>query len=283
MIRFAMPMLPAQLVEILMVFADRLLVTRLASLAAAGELFLGVRVGSLLNAMLVVPFGRTYLVRRFQAHGQGSHDGHAARVFTYFFAVMVTAALALSLLAPEVVHVLAGERYHAAAIVIPFVALTQVLLSLLIILELGIYYTKRSVYFMYISAATLAVHIALLAVLVPGYGAAGAAGAGCLSTAVRIAITAPLVRRLNGPVPEWGRLAVVLAAAAAAWGVGQALRAVDGVPGLGWRTLALVAFPLLLFASPLFSRQERVRVIVTVRRAGRRATARLRRPSGLAT
>ena len=275
MLGFGLPLLPAQLAELLVRFADRYLLAQFASMASSGVFFLGLRLGSILPLVFTSPFNQIYIVRRFEAHGRNDDDSEAARLFTYFFAILVCGALGLSLLAPQLIALLTFRRpqYLGAAAVIPLLALAEAVRSILLIVELGIFYAKIPRYLTWATLATLLIHVPLTAVMITMLGVVGAAAAVCLSTSFRLVVTCRLARGLNGPRPEWGYLMVILVAGTTAFGVSWAIDlALGSVWGLVGRVLLACLFPLLLLGSPLFSTSERqaLRTFVTQRLAGAR-------------
>ena len=260
MLRFGAPLLPGQLAELLLRFSDRFLLGQLASMASVGVFFLGLRLSTTLPMALISPFNQIYIVRRFDAHGRNDDDSDAARVFTYFFAVLVSAALGLSLLAPQLIALVAFRRpeYSGAASVIPLLALAEVVRSMLLIAELGLFYAKLPHAVTLASVAGLLVHVPVTATLITMFGVLGAAGAAVLSTTFRLIVTWRLARGLKGPRPQWTSLMAILGAAGAAFG---AAWAIDQTVGPAWavvaRSLLAVAFPVLLLFSPVFDEGER--------------------------
>jgi O-antigen/teichoic acid export membrane protein len=260
MLGFGIPLLPGYMAELLIKFSDRYLLAHITSSAAAGVFFLGVRLTSILPMMLVAPFNQTYIVRRFEAHGRNAGDLDASRVFTYFFAILVSGALALSLVAPQLIALIAFRRpeYHGTAAVIPFLSLAEVIRSLQLIVELGIFYAKIPRYLTIASIGAALMHIPLTAMMIGIFGALGAAGAVVVSTAFRLILTWRFARGLNGPQPEWKNVFVILGAGVAVFGVAAVGDvAVGPASGTVGRVFLAIAFPLALVSSPVFSGAER--------------------------
>jgi O-antigen/teichoic acid export membrane protein len=257
LLAFGLPSLPGSLADFATGFIDRYLLVHLTSLAAGGVYFLAVRVATMLYVTLIAPFGQIYAIRRLEIHAARASDPEAAPLFTYFFVAMVSGALALALLAPEIVVLLASRGYGGAAVVIPFLALAQVINSLLLILQTGIYFAKRPRRLTVISVATLGLHAAAAPVLISTYGALGAAAAGVLSATFRAGLTTRLAVDLGGPRPEWARLTVILLAAAAILAIDRSLGFTPSIPLLALHLVVSAAFPVLVLLSPLFASGER--------------------------
>src|SRR5262249_1459317 len=146
-----------------------------------------------------------------------------------FFLFTVSVALGLALLAPELIAVISARAYEGAAAIIPLVALWQVVLSMLLITQLGIYYSKVSRHLTTISVTALVVHVPVTRLLISAFGIVGAAAAGVVTASVKVALTTRLTRRLGGPRPEWRRLATILGAAFVVFAAGRLL-----VPASAW-------------------------------------------------
>lgn len=256
-VRFGAPLIPGQVAEIGASFMERYLLVHMASLAAAGVYFLAIRMASVINAMVIGPFNRIYVVRRFEALGTVKEDAESSRVFTYFFLLVTWAALALAVLAREVVAIAAHGKYAGAVQIIPLACLTQVLVSVLIIAELGIYYAKVPRYLTIANVATLALQLGMNFVLIPRFGTMGAVSALAFSTVFRLALTVRLARGLGGPPIDWRSLSAILGGASLVFAVCAMLDRLDGWLSTLAKVAVLLLYPCALLLSPLFRGWER--------------------------
>jgi len=257
MLSFGLPVLPGSFAEFGIVFLDRYLVLQFVSMSAAGVYFLGLRLGSLLYALLIVPFGQIYIARRLKALGDEDKDEDASHIFTLFFLLICGASLGLALFAPEIVQLIGTAEYTQASSVIPLIALVQVLASMLLITQLGMFYRKLSGRLMSTSLAMLLVHLPLCYVLVSNFGLIGAPIALCASTFVKLLVTIFLARNLNGPRPEWRRLFGVLGTAAFFYALGLLAPSEPYGVSLGIRATLCIAFAMVMVNSPLLEVSER--------------------------
>jgi O-antigen/teichoic acid export membrane protein len=277
MIGFSLPLLPAYAMEASGKFIERLLVVAYSGLAASGLYYLALRLGELLSSVIVGPFNEIYAVRRYELYRDRQPDHDGARLYTYFFALLTSAALGLALLAPEIVRIVSRPAYAEAASVIPLISVTVVLFALTGIVELGIYFAKRTTLFTTATFVGLLVHIPLVALATWKFGILGTAAARCVSTAVRVTCTGHLARGLGGPLPEWRRLGFIALAALLAYVVGCLFYLTGGWVDLSWRCLVVILFPLLLAVSPLLSRPERQQLRLMFAQLGEKLNRRFRR------
>ena len=106
-----------------------------------------------------------------------------------------------------------NPAFHAAAPVIPVVALAYLLHGVFLLTSVGIGIARQARYYPMVTAAAAATNVAANLVLIPRFGVMGAAWATVLAYAVMAALGHAFSRRLF-PIPfEGGRLARITAAA----------------------------------------------------------------------
>ena len=181
-----------------------------------------------------------------------------ARVVTYAWSGFLAVALAVAVLGRELLVLMTprSPAFHAAAPLVPVVALAYLLHGAFLLGSVGIGVSKRARYYPLVTAASAAANVAANLVLIPRMGILGAAWATVVSYAVMAGLGIAVSQRLY-PLPfETGRLTRVSAAALlvlaaswlapAAWGAAVAVK-------LG----LLALFPVLVLASGFLRPGER--------------------------
>jgi O-antigen/teichoic acid export membrane protein len=173
-----------------------------------------------------------------------------ARVITYAFAAFTWVTLGVAVLGRELLVLMTpnSPSYRAAAPVIPVVALAYLFHGVFLLTSIGIGIEKKARYYPIVTGVAAAVNLALNFALVPRWGMMGAAWATVAAYAVMAALGGTFSQRLY-PIPfERGRLAAVVAAAAA---VALGARWAPGalVPALAVKAALLSLFPVALVAS----------------------------------
>lgn len=172
-----------------------------------------------------------------------------ARVATYAYAAFAGAALAVAALGPDLLRLMTPRNpaFHAAAPIIPVVALAYLLHGVFLLTSVGIGIAREARYYPIVTAAAAAANVAANLLLIPRFGAMGAAWATVFAYAVMALLGHAFSRRVF-PIPfEGGRFLRITAAAALAFALASS------VPGTGtaaatWRAAALLAYPLLAWA-----------------------------------
>ena len=184
-------------------------------------------------------------------------DAEAARVYaritTYYvlFTGLVVAGLAL--LGRWVVRIFAAPEFYAAHEALPWVALGWALYGLFLVLVVMAGRAQVTVRNAPAALCGLVVNVALLALLVPPLGIAGAGLALVGAYAVMLVAMWALTRNLFAVAFEWGRLACFVAVVGRADRRGRAAAADRSAPPASSPArCVLAAIPLVLWAARFF-------------------------------
>jgi O-antigen/teichoic acid export membrane protein len=181
-----------------------------------------------------------------------------ARIVTYAWAGFVALGLVVAVLARELLVVMTPKNaaFHAAAPIIPIVALAYVLHGSFLLSSIGIGIQKKARYYPIITAAAAATNIGANFALIPRFGVIGAAWATVFSYAVMAALGFLFSARLY-PIPfEWGRTGRIVLAGCLSFLL-SLLAPAALLPALLVKSVSLSAFPVLLLASGFLTGGER--------------------------
>jgi O-antigen/teichoic acid export membrane protein len=255
MISYGLPFVPHRLQAVALAQFSQYMVREMLGLGDAGiysiatkfALPVGVTVNAIQEAW--VPF-------KFQIHSQESDARPYFRsIFTYYFAAIMYLWVGVSLWGFDVVRLMTAPDYHAAAMLVPVLALLRVSQGVYFMLGTGIELTDRTAAFPMISLAGLVTVVAAAFVLIEPFGAVGAAAASVICWVVMAAILFWLAQRCYPIAYEWPTIGWVAIAAAACVAAGYAIQpAVLGVRLAVYLAISLT-FPLgvlwLLLRSPV--------------------------------
>jgi O-antigen/teichoic acid export membrane protein len=184
-----------------------------------------------------------------------------SRIVTYAWAGFATLALGVAVFGRELLILMTPRNpaFHAAAPLIPPVALAYLLHGAFLLTSIGIGVRKEARYYPIITTLTAAANIAANFALIPHYGTLGAAWATVISYALMAGLGLMFSQRLY-PIPfEWPRLLRVAAAGAVAFVLSLFAPPALG-PALAVKGASLLAFPALLVASGFLAPGERARL-----------------------
>jgi len=240
--RFGLPLVPSALALIALNFSDRFFLARLASLDELGLYDFGFRIASVM-VLLLTAFRTAWPAFAYSIADEDEARRTYAFVLTYLVALASWLALALGLLAPWLVRLLAPSNpdfWPGSRVVAPL-AFASALFAGYIVVSIGVGRARRTGFNWVITGFAALVNVALNLALVPRYGMEGSAAAAVISFAVLFSAMAVHAQRIY-PVPyQWRRVLTALAAAAALTIAGKALEA-----PLAVAVLLALAYPFAL-------------------------------------
>jgi O-antigen/teichoic acid export membrane protein len=211
--RFGMPLVPAALALWAINLIDRFFINGYKGQAENGIYSLAVRISS------VIIFVMTAFQLAWPAFAYSIKDDDVAKrtysyVLTYLLFATCWLSLALGVLAPWLVRILATSQFHRSAEAVPVLCFATAAYSGYSVLAIGIGRMRQTQFNWVVSGAAALVNIALNFVLIPRYGMMGAA-VSTLAAYVTLFVGMWLRSRSVYPVQyQWRRLLTLAAVAA---------------------------------------------------------------------
>jgi len=252
--QFGLPLVPSGVALWTLNFSDRFFLARIAGQDDVGRYSLGVRVASAM-VLLLVAFRTAW-----PAFAYSIDDDREARrtygfVLTYLLYVSCWLSLALGVLAPWIVRVLArDESFWPGADVVAPLAFAGALWGAYTVVSIGIGRLKRTQFNWAITGSAAILDVGLNLLLIPPYGIRGAAAAAVAAFAFMFVAMAVYAQRLY-PVPyQWRRVATIVGTAAALTVVGRLVDRLDV------SIVLVLAYPLVLWTLGFYLPVERARL-----------------------
>lgn len=181
MVHFGLPLIFSNLAAFVLNFADRFFLQHFQSLEVVGLYAVGYKFGFMINVLLVQPFMLMWQARMYVIYANREHASIFGQIFALYSMALTYSALAMALLSPEIIHVMAGPKFAGAGKVIPLISLAYVVCGVGSYLQTGLYLINRTKLIGLISAVSAVVSLALYYVLISRYGMLGAGWATVLS------------------------------------------------------------------------------------------------------
>ena len=260
--RFGLPLVPSGLALWALNFSDRFFLARIAGQEDVGRYSLGVRIASAM-VLLLVAFRMAWPAFAYSIQDEREARRTYAFVLTYLLYVSCWLSLALGVLAPWIVKLLArNEEFWPGADVVAPLAFAGALWGAYTVVAIGIGRLRRTQFNWVVTGSAALVSVVLNLLLIPEYGIRGAAAASLTAFTVMFVAMAVYSQRLY-PVPyQWRRVCTVILTAAALTVVGRL------VDRLEVSIVLIFAYPAVLFAVGFYLPFERARLArVLVRQA----------------
>jgi O-antigen/teichoic acid export membrane protein len=252
--RFGLPLVPSGLALWALNFSDRFFLAHLKGQDAVGQYSIGVRIASAM-VLLLVAFRTAW-----PAFAYSIEDDREARrtygfVLTYLLFVACWLSLALGVLAPWLVRLLARDPdFWPGANVVAPLAFAGALWGGYSVLAIGIGRARRTQFNWVITGSAATLDVVLNLLLVPRYGIHGAAAAAVGAFALMFAAMAVYAQRIY-PVPyQWRRVLTALAVAVALTVLGRLVDRLDVA------ILLVLGYPLVLLPAGFYLPAERARL-----------------------
>jgi O-antigen/teichoic acid export membrane protein len=255
---FGLAIMPNMMAGWVMDVSDRYLLRLFRDLGEVAQYGVGYKFGMAVQVLVTWPFQLAWPALAFAISREEGHEHTYARVLTYLVLVVTVAVLGLLGASHSVIPSVVGAEYAFACTVVPVIGLAYACNALQHCIAPGIHIGGRTRQLSGIGAIAAAVNLGLGLLMIPTFGAMGAAWATVGAYALSLAGALRLAQRSHPVDYEWGRLARVAGAGL----VGAVLMILASRGGAdGWIFLrqagALGAFLVLLLGTGFVDEPER--------------------------
>jgi len=210
-LRFGLPRVPHGIAQQVMFVADRYAVRLYSTLSEVGIYQTGSSIG-MATKLVLSSFEYAWAPFYFQTMKEPDAKATFRLVTTYGFAVLVLLATGLAAVGPEIVRYMLPPAFHPAARIVPWIGLAVAFQGVYLLTSIGLNITKNTRFYPVATIGAAATSIAANAVLVPRFGAIGAAWANVAAYAVMAGTAFTLSQRVYPIALEYGRLARIVVA-----------------------------------------------------------------------
>jgi O-antigen/teichoic acid export membrane protein len=220
LIAFGVPLLATELGYLLLQYTDRYLLAAFRGEAELGLYSVGYSLPSYLNDLIL--FSVSYSVvpaytQLYATRGREETEAFLASAARYFVIAVVPMCVGYAAVSHDLIVALASDRYGNASQFSPLILAGVVFLGFNYLLYAGLYVNKKSKQILATMIASLGINVVVNIILIPRFGAYGAAAAtlaACLSSSVLTAALSFRFLRIRLP---WSTLFYYLFASALMW------------------------------------------------------------------
>jgi len=268
---FGLPRIPHGFALQMMAVGDRFVMTRYLPIQEIGVYSIGVSFG-LIEKIVLGAFEYAWAPFYYAT----AREPDAPRVFstvaTYGIAVLALMTAGLSAIAFDLLDLVTGGQYIAAAGVVTWTAVGVFFYGAYLLTSIGLNITSRTQYYPVSTAIGAGVNIGLNFLLIPRVGIIGAAWANAAAYALQAAVAFGFSQRFYPVAYEYRRVSRAIAAALVAYIVARALPIMPAAAGVLTRGATVIAVMAgLLWVTRFFNAEElRALNALRLRRASRR-------------
>jgi O-antigen/teichoic acid export membrane protein len=275
---FGLPRVPHSFAHQVIAVADRFTLSRFAPLQQLGVYNVGASLGLGLKLFLSA-FETAWAPFYFREMNAPDARQTFRTMTTYAFGFLALLVAGLAAVSHDLVRLMTMPRFYGASGIVPWIGLGVGLQGIYLLTSIGLNITKRTAYYPVATGAATAAAIGASLLLVPRYGAMGAAWSNVIAYGVLAVVGMALSQRFYPIAYEWPRIWRLVAAAllsvfAARLVAGPVIAPIAGVLVRG--TCAVAVFGATLAVTGFFRRREILAAREGVQRAIRAIRARAR-------
>ncbi|ABL00065.1 oligosaccharide flippase family protein [Pelobacter propionicus] len=271
MLKFSLPLVPTVLAAAAMHNLDRFFIKFFASMEDVGLYSLAYQFPFMLNTVFMSSFVRIWessSIYEIAKYPDASYQ--YGKICTYFMTILAYALLILAVMSDLVMKIFAAPSYFTAHEYIPIISLGVWGYALHTFVRVGVNLSKKTHLFTINYMLTLIYNVGLNCLLVPKWGAFGAAWA-TVGTYFGFSIGGYIVyRKYNCVNIEWSRLVMVVLMAVSLVAIKQNTYIANQLYYIILEICLIVLFPILLIAFIFATKQPEVIVIKNIYAAMRK-------------
>lgn len=206
MLRYGLPLVPSSISLYILNQADLWFLQHFSTMQEVGVYVLGYKIGSIINMIMFQPIQMIWMPIVYEIEHQPDAKIFYERALTYIFMIGCWGALVLSYFSEEILLLMADPKYHIAYIFVPWVAFAYVMHGAYFIVVIGVFLKGKTSYTIWIVGLAGISNILFNFLLIPTFGAWGAAQSTLISFALLFCITWLINRRIYPLQYEWGRI-----------------------------------------------------------------------------
>lgn len=264
MFKYGLPLIPAQLGMFVLSFSDRFILDRYSGVSEVGIYSLGYKFGMLISLLVSEPFLRAWLPYALSVADEDIHKRVYPDTLRHFTTAAVGFTLVVSLMGRDAVRILAAPAFHSAYLVIPVIAFAHMVRSLAFQLEIGILISKRTIYRVLTIGSSVIVDVGLCFILIPRYGAMGAAWATAAAFTSLAVVSYIVSNRLFPVVYDFKSVILTLLSGVAIYAASTLFKIDNHVMSILINTLFLLVYPVLLLILGIWNIEDIGRVKSTL-------------------
>ncbi|MDT8069767.1 MAG: oligosaccharide flippase family protein [Terriglobia bacterium] len=175
MLKYGAPLIVQSLGSFVLVYSDRFFLRHYTDLNEVGVYSLGYKLAGIVSVLVTGPFSFAWQWQQFEIAKREDGKRIQARIQTYQLLVSLLVGLGVSVLAKDILSVIAPKSYFGADTVVPLIVLSYIFANMRIVVASGVLVQRTTEQMALIYSLSAASNLALNWWLIPRFGMMGAA------------------------------------------------------------------------------------------------------------
>jgi len=256
LVSFSIPLVLTGMISFYITFGDRYFLRLIIGIAEVGVYSLGYKFGFLLIFLVVQPFNNIWDSEKYKIFKKNDARLEYQRIFMNFNLILLLVIIMISVVARDLLRVMADQAFWPASIIVPFILLAYLTNAWAAFVNLGILVEHRTMEITY--GAVIAALVATIGYLflIPRFGALGAAFSAVFAFGARCLWIYWRAKKLYDMDLVWRRVWKMFSI----WPVACLLSFInpdDVVLSIGCDILIMLAVLLVLMTTPVLEQEQR--------------------------
>ena len=256
MVKFGYPFIFVYMSSFTLTFSDRYFLNAYSNLETVGIYSLAYKFGFILGLFSVVPFMQVWETQRFDIVKQRDAQAIFSKVFLYFNITVISVSLTISIFTRDMLRIMSNPAYHEAYRIVPIIIVAYAIQAWTYHCNLGIYLKGESKYMAAASIASALLVTVLNLLLIPAYGAYGAAWATVGAFSMRFILIYAISQRSYRINYAWDKNLLLVALAMVVYAISRMLFLSQVAASLAANTCLLILFLAIIYAFLLEKRER---------------------------
>lgn len=255
LLKYGLPLVPAGMAYWIISALDRFFLERYSGLSDVGLFALATSIASAL-ALVVSAFQQAWGPFSMSIRLEANCKQVYAAVLTYYLALTVGVAVALSVFVSEILSILATKAYYGAGVAVSYLSFSLIGFGAYYIAARGVSEVKKTAHIGWTTLVAAGVSIILNLVLIPLLGVAGAAIAALAAQWTSAGLLFWMSQRYY-PIPyRWREVVILLLTSALLVAVGTRIHTDHIVTTVALKLVWLSLYPCVILATGIVTRQQ---------------------------
>jgi len=174
-LRFAYPLVPAELCLFVFGYSDRLFLSHLSDLKSVGLYSLGYKFAFMISFLMIQPFMQIWQQEMYEIKKRVDAPEIFGGIYTYFVGAILVVAVVMSIFIKDILAIMSSSEYWEAWKVVPIIAFAYIFRATYLYFQMGMFFQNKTEYLSYATIVGAIAVIILNYFLVPNYKELGAA------------------------------------------------------------------------------------------------------------
>jgi O-antigen/teichoic acid export membrane protein len=216
LVSFSLPLVLTGMISFYITFGDRYFLRLLGSLAEVGVYSVGYKFGFLLTFIVAGPFNNIWDSEKYKINRKENAREEYRRIFLGYNLVLFLVVVGISVFVKDLLKIMSAPAFWPAANIVPIVLAAYVTNIWAGFTNLGVMLEQKTIEITYGTLMAAAVVTAAYLILIPHFGAMGAAWASLLAFGTRFVWVYWRSKRLYDMGLSWKRIGVLVLVGTAA-------------------------------------------------------------------